>query len=229
MKRLLLSLLAVLALCINAAAENYPYRSDCLWVTVPDHADWLYDKGEKAKVEVQLYRYGVPVDTEVKYEIADDMMPSDRKGSVRLKQGRALIDVGTRTTPGFRDLRLSANVGGKTYKHHIKVGFSVDGIRPYVKEPADFLDFWSKNTEAMRAFPLAYTKEKAEEYCTDKVDCYLLKVQLNKQKQSVYAYLFYPKNAQKRLVPGGALPSRSRHKRPSRSRCATSIMPRTAA
>ena len=24
------------------AVENYPYRSDYLWVTVPDHADWLY-------------------------------------------------------------------------------------------------------------------------------------------------------------------------------------------
>lgn len=27
-------------------AENYPYRSDYLWLTVPDHADWLYQTGE---------------------------------------------------------------------------------------------------------------------------------------------------------------------------------------
>lgn len=206
MKRLLFTLIAVLALCANAAAENYPYRSDCLWVTVPDHADWLYNRGERAKVEVQLYRYGVPVDGEVSYEIADDMMPSDRKGTVKLKQGRALIDIGTRATPGFRDLRLSANVGGKTYKHHIKLGFSVDEIRPVVKEPADFLDFWNKNIADMRAFPLSYTKEKAEEYCTDKVDCYLLKIQLNKQKQSVYAYIFYPKNAQEGSCPAVLCP-----------------------
>lgn len=25
-----------------AIAENYPYRSDYLWYTVPDHRDWLY-------------------------------------------------------------------------------------------------------------------------------------------------------------------------------------------
>ena len=206
MKQLLFTLIAVLALCANAAAENYPYRSDYLWVTVPDHADWLYDKGERAKVEVQLYRYGVPVDGEVSYEIADDMMPSDRKGTAKLKQGRALIDIGTRATPGFRDLRLSANVGGKTYKHHIKLGFSVDEIRPVVKEPSDFLDFWNGNIADMRAFPLSYTKEKAEEYCTDKVDCYLLKIQLNKQKQSVYAYLFYPKNAKKGSCPAVLCP-----------------------
>ena len=50
-------------------AENYPYRSDVLWVTVPDHADWLYETGEKAKVEVQFYKYGIPQDgLEVAYE-----------------------------------------------------------------------------------------------------------------------------------------------------------------
>ena len=194
-------LLMVLAVGAKAVAENYPYRSDYLWVTVPDHADWLYKKGEKARVEVQLYKYGVPVDAVVKYEIADDMLPADRKGEAGLKGGRASIDIGTRTTPGFRDLRLTANVEGKTYKHHIKVGFSVDEIRPYTKEPADFLDFWNKNIEDMRAFPLTYTKTKAEEYCTDKVDCYLLKITLNKQKQAVYAYLFYPKGAQKGQCP----------------------------
>jgi len=194
-------LLMVLAVGAKAVAENYPYRSDYLWVTVPDHADWLYKKGEKARVEVQLYKYGVPVDAVVKYEIADDMLPADRKGEARLKEGRASIDIGTRTTPGFRDLRLTANVDGKTYKHHIKVGFSVDEIRPYTKEPADFLDFWNKNIEDMRAFPLTYSKTKADEYCTDKVDCYLLKITLNKQKQAVYAYLFYPKGAQKGQCP----------------------------
>ena len=201
MKKLFLMLLMVLAVGAKAVAENYPYRSDYLWVTVPDHADWLYKKGEKARVEVQLYKYGVPVDAVVKYEIADDMLPADRKGEARLKGGRASIDIGTRTTPGFRDLRLTANVDGKTYKHHIKVGFSVDEIRPYTKEPADFLDFWNKNIEDMRAFPLTYSKTKADEYCTDKIDCYLVKVTLNKQKQAVYAYLFYPKGAQKGQCP----------------------------
>ena len=201
MKRLLLIISAVLAVWANAAAENYPYRSDFLWVTVPDHADWLYQKGEKAQVEVQLYKYGMSVDTEVSYEIADDMMAADRKGTAKLKQGRAVIDLGTRKTPGFRDIRLSATIDGKTCRHHMKVGFSVDEIRPYVKEPADFTDFWNKNIADMRAFPLSYTREKADEYCTDKVDCYLLKIQLNKQRQSVYAYLFYPKNAQKGKHP----------------------------
>ena len=49
----------------TADAENYPYRSDYLWLTLPDHADWLYKTGEKAKVEVTLCKYGVPQNVEV--------------------------------------------------------------------------------------------------------------------------------------------------------------------
>lgn len=201
MKRLLSLLLMVVAVSMAGLAENYPYRSDYLWVTVPDHADWLYRAGEKARVEVQLYKYGIPQDATVNYEIADDMLAADRKGEVIMKHGRAVIDMGTRNTPGFRDLRLSAVVDGKKYVHHVKVGFSVDEIRPFTREPADFIDFWNRNIEDMRTVPLSYTKEKAEEYCTDKIDCYLLKIRLNKQNQSVYAYLFYPKNAQKGSCP----------------------------
>ena len=42
---------------VSAVAENYPYKSDVLWVTVPNHADWLYKTGEKVTVEVQFYKY----------------------------------------------------------------------------------------------------------------------------------------------------------------------------
>ena len=54
MRKLLLFVLLLLG--IGTQAENYPYRTDCLWLTVPNHADWLYKTGEKAKVEVSLYR-----------------------------------------------------------------------------------------------------------------------------------------------------------------------------
>lgn len=201
MKKIVFALIFAVAAWLNAAAENYPYRSDYLWLAVPDHADWLYHTGEKAKVEVHLYKYGVPRDCKVSYEIADDMLEADKKGTVKLTNGKAIIDMGTRKTPGFRDLRLKATVDGKTYGHHIKVGFSVDKIKPYTNEPADFMDFWNRNIEDMRAVPLKYTKERADEYCTDKIECYLVKLTINKQKQAVYAYLFYPKNAKKGSCP----------------------------
>ena len=157
-------------------AENYPYRSDYLWVTVPDHADWVYKTGENATIEVQFYKYGIPRDAEVSYTIANDMLNDDARGKVFLKNGRAKINIGTRKQPGFRDLRLRVTVDGKEYRHHIKVGFSPEQIKPYTQEPKDFMTFWDANLKEMKNYPLTYTKELAKEYCTDKIDCYLVRV-----------------------------------------------------
>ena len=161
-----------LVAAVSLRAENYPYRSDVLWVTVPNHADWLYRTGEKAEVEVQFYRYGIPQDgLTVNYTLGDDMMPADRKGSVTLKKGSAVVPFGTMHEPGFRDCVLTAELDGKTYTHHIKLGFSPEKLQPFTQLPADFREFWEQNKAEAAKFPLSYTKEKAEEYGTDKVDC----------------------------------------------------------
>ncbi len=180
----------------NIKAENYPYKSDYLWLTVPDHADWLYQTGENAKVEVSFCKYGIPRDGELKYSIGNDMLQLDKHGSVKLKNGRAVINMGTKKTPGFRDMKLSVSLDGKTYEHHIKVGFSVDKIKPYTQEPQDFRSFWQKNVEELKQVPMSYTKELYKDYCTDKIDCYLVKLQIDKMGHSMYGFLFYPKHAQ---------------------------------
>lgn len=180
----------------NIKAENYPYKSDYLWLTVPDHADWLYQTDENAKVEVSFCKYGIPRDGELKYSIGNDMLQPDKHGSVKLKNGRAVINMGTKKTPGFRDMKLSVSLDGKTYEHHIKVGFSVDKIKPYTQEPQDFRSFWQKNVEELKQVPMSYTKELYKDYCTDKIDCYLVKLQIDKMGHSMYGFLFYPKNAQ---------------------------------
>ena len=206
--RFLSMLIGAVLFVLSVAAENYPDRSDVLWVTVPDHADWLYKTGEKAKIEVQFYKYGVPQDgVEVLYELGGDMMPSDTKGTVKLKNGKAVISMGTMKEPGFRDCRLTAKVGGKTYSHHIKVGFSPEKLRPYTQLPSDFNEFWNKTKAEAAQFPLTYTKEYVKKYSTDKMDCYLIRLQLNKQNQCIYGYLFYPKAEGKYpvvLCPPGA-------------------------
>lgn len=206
--RLLCMLVMAVLFMLPAAAENYPYRSDVLWVTMPDHADWLYKTGEKATVEVQFYKYGIPQDgLTVSYELGGDMMPSDAQGTVTLKNGKALIPVGTMREPGFRDCRLTAKLDGKTYSHHVKVGFSPEKLQPYTKLPSDFNEFWDKTKAEAAQFPLTYTKEHVEKYSTDKIDCYLIRLQLNRQNQCIYGYLFYPKAEGKYpvvLCPPGA-------------------------
>ena len=196
----LINLLMLISPCISA--ENYPYRSDALWVTVPDHSDWLYKTGENPEVEIQLYKYGVPVDgAVVSYEIGGDMMPADSSGKVTLRNGRASIKTGTMKTPGFRDLRLSADVDGTLYKHHIKLGFSPEKIEPYTKMPSDFDSFWAGNLEELSKVPLDFTMTPSPKYTTDKMDCWLVNLKVSKQGQSIYGYLFIPKGAKPGSCP----------------------------
>jgi len=208
MKRLFLFVLLLVTL-LPASAENYPYRDDYLWVTVPDHADWLYETGENATVDVQLFRYGQPASGAVViYTLGDDMLPDDRKDSVTLdKNGCATISMGTMTKPGFRDLRLSATIGGKKTEHHIKLGFSPERLKPFVREPKDFVQYWRKAVEEDKKYPLEYTAEPVPEYTTDKMTCQLVKLQLNPEGRCMYGYLFIPKGGGKYpavMCPPGA-------------------------
>ena len=194
----------LLLLGINIQAENYPHRSDCLWVTVPDHADWLYNTGEKAKIEVSLYRYGIPQDVEVSYEIGPDMMPATSSGKAMLKNGRVVIDMGTMKAPGFLDLRLKANINSQKYEHHVKVGFSPEQLKPYTKNPADFDSFWQNAIEKARrevtSEKLLMSSKKVDEYCTDETDMFLLKIHTD-QRHSIYAYLSMPKDCSMKKLP----------------------------
>lgn len=193
-KKTLLMAVAML-MSVLAHAENYPFRSDYLWVTVPDHADWIYKTGEKASIEVQFFKYGIPRDCEVSYTIGDDMLDADAQGTIRLSGGRGKISAGTKKTPGFRDIVLTTKVDGKEYSHHVKIGFSPEKIVPFTKEPSDFSTFWKLQKESLKSTPLSYTRERAEEYCTDLILCDLIKLRIDKT-HSVYAYLTYPRNAQ---------------------------------
>ena len=187
MKRILLFFVFLLCVVLTQAAENYPYRSDYLWVTVPDHADWLYQCGEKATVEVQFYKYGVPRNGVVEWEVGTDLLPADQKGTANLKNGRAKIQMGTAKKPSFRDLRLKMTLDGVTYEHHVKVGFSADKIQPFTKEPKDFWQFWQQNLEEAKKFPLNYTKEYVKEMSNSKVDAWRLKISLDRERHSFYA------------------------------------------
>ena len=200
MKKLTFAIIMLLAAVATATAENYPYRNDYLWVTTPDHADWLYKTGETATVEVQLFKYGYAKDSNVSYEIGQDMMPPSSKGTVKLKNGKATINLGTRKTPGFTYLKLTANADNEKTEHHIKVGYDVDKILPFTKKPDEFGNFWKQTLDEMHKTPLSYTRELAKEYCTDKIDCWLIKLQID-NGHSMYGYLFMPKDREGRKLP----------------------------
>ncbi|MDO4802022.1 MAG: acetylxylan esterase [Prevotellaceae bacterium] len=203
-------MLMMLVCSLTCNSENYPYRSDYLWQTTPNHADWLYETGEKASVDVAFSLYGIPQDLEVKYEIGPDMMPATTSGKITLKHGKATINMGTMNKPGFLDLRLSAEKNGTTYQHHIKVGFSPEKLKPYTKNPDDFDSFWKSNIQVARqeakTEQMLVMQKKIEAYSTDDFDCWLLKLKTDR-RHSIYGYLTKPKKQGKYpvvLCPPGA-------------------------
>lgn len=194
-KTAILSFLFVLLTATLLHGENNPYRSDYLWVARPDHADWNYRAGEKASIDVEFYKYGIPQNCEVTYTIGNDMLADDEHGTIKLVNGHGTIKAVTRKTPGFRVLRLSTVIDGVKYDHHIGLAFSPNDIEPYTQMPKDFTDFWDKAKADAARFPLRYTRERAEEYCTDKIDCWLIRLELNGKGQCMYGYLTMPKDA----------------------------------
>jgi len=187
-------LLTFLAAVVNTFAENYPYRSNVLWVTTPSHSDWLYALNEEAAVTVSLYEYGIVQDgIEISFSVGPELMPSDASGTVVLKDGSAVIPVGTMSVPGFRDCRLQAVLGGQEYLHHIKVGFEPDKLTPYTQLPDDFTSFWERAKEEAAQCPMEVESKFVADYSSGKVDCYLVKLQAFEMGHSVYGYLTIPK------------------------------------
>lgn len=178
----------------NLFAQNYPDHNNVLWVTTPNNKNWLYKINEKAKIKVALFEYGILQDNiELNYSVGPELMPADMKGKIKLTNGEAFIDIGTMTEPGFRDCQLQVELNGEVYKHHIKVGFEPEKLQPYTKLPKDFNSYWSlAKTEAAKC-PFYFEKTYAPEFSNNKVDCYLVKLQVYKKNHFVYGYLTIPK------------------------------------
>lgn len=203
MKRQLLSflLLVAAALAMVAKAENYPYRSDVLWVTVPNHADWNYRVGQQAEVEVMFLKYGVPRDGELEYAIGTDLLEADQQGTVQLKGGRCSIKMGTAKKPCFRDLRLKLRIDGQTYSHHVKVGFSPELIKPFTQLPKDFQQYWQQAKDEAKKYPLKYTIEPYLPFTNEQVETFLVKLDLDSRHHSLYGYLMKPRGAKPGSCP----------------------------
>lgn len=194
MIRKLQTILLFLVLYSLLNAQNYPHQSDLLWVAAPDKKEWLYNLGEEAKVTVSLYKYGIRLDeVEIHYSVGPELMPVDLNGKERLNNGVATIPVGTMHEPGFRDCVLQVQLGDKTYKHHVKVGFEPEKLEPFTPLPDDFTSFWENAKMEASRCPMEVEKIFAPEYSNKKVDCYLVKIQAYKKNQFVYGYLTVPK------------------------------------
>ena len=194
---------------LGTSSLSAQIRGSNIVVTVtPDNQDWNYRVGEKANFTVNVRKSGTLLNqVKVDYEAGPAMFPEVKK-STTLKDG-TMKWCGSLNRPGFYRLKVIAHVDGKDYEGLCTAGFSPEKIQPFAQEPKDFDAFWQQAKDELKNVPMSYTKELAKEYCTDKIDCYLVKLQIDKKGHAMYGYLFYPKNASQGshpvvLTPPGA-------------------------
>ena len=186
-----------LAAAFFASAQFY---SDWSWFSVPDHADWTYQVGEQATVEVFLSKYGIPQDGTLTFTVSDDLMAPDTEGTAELRSGRARIPVGTRRSPGFRNVQIRYAEGENTTQTRIKLGFAPEQIRPVVALPDDFKAFWQREIAAMEARPLRVREIPQPARNTATEDCTLVRVAVD-DEHGVYGYLYVPRDVAPRSCP----------------------------
>ena len=172
MKRFSTILTFIVALAICAIAQ--PRATKVQLILVPDHADALYNVGEKAHIKIIALDCGMPLkEGVVKWEVSEDLMPAHRSDSVALKgHNEATINIGTMKKFGFLRVKASIAKDGKNYSSITTIGYNPDKLVPTVQKPDDFKSFWAKQVEAARKIALKPIMTLLPERCTDKVNVY---------------------------------------------------------
>lgn len=175
----------------------------------PDHQDWTYKLGEKVEFVVSVTQSGRPVEMEnVRYSIKEEKMEPIKEGSLQLKDGSATIAADGMKTPGFLRCEVFATVDGKEYRGLGTAAFEPEMIKPTVKMPSDFEEFWSKGKAELAEVPMDPKMIHIPERSTEMVDVYHVNFQ-NIKNSRIYGVLTVPKGEGKfpaiLQVPGAGI------------------------
>ena len=188
MKRILLSLLALVALLPLSAQ----IRGNNVVVTVePDHQDWHYELGQTAKFNVEVRRSGTLIDhVQIDYQAGPEMYQTEKK-SLTLKDGTLQLK-GTMKQPGFYRVDVTAHVDGKDYKGACAAAFAPGQLQPSTVMPQDFETFWQGAIKEARKTDLNPTKRLLPERCTKDVNVYEVSFQNIQPNYRTYGILCVP-------------------------------------
>ncbi|MBD0777839.1 acetylxylan esterase [Maribacter sp. ANRC-HE7] len=189
MKKVVFLLLIVFAaMQINAQ----PSKKLVQVIVSPDQPDWTYQTGERAKFTISVLRNSVPLDgIEVKYRILPEKMDVWEEGTVKLKDGKAVLKAPKFKDPGFLRCWAFVEIEGKKYSSYSTAGFSPEKIKPTTNLPDDFKAFWDKGKEELSKIPVRPVLTLMPERCTDKADVY--HVSIDNIKGKIYGILCKPK------------------------------------
>lgn len=200
----------LIALLVSVALHAQPAERFVKVIVGPDHNNWTYNVGEKAKFTISVLQNGNPVrDAKVWYEIGPEKMEPVKKDSATLSKGVTTVDGGTLKTPGFLRCIVTAEVDGERYRGLATAGFDPLSITPTVENPSDFMDFWKEAKEEAAKIPMDAQLTLLPERCTETVNVYHLSLQNFRNRSRVYGILCVPKKEGKYpallTVPGAGV------------------------
>lgn len=163
-------------------------------MVAPDHADWTYSVGEKAKFKVTVLKNSEIVKNAViRYEVGPEMLTPVKTDSLQMKNDEFVIEGGTMAAPGFIRCKVTAYFEGNKYDGLATAGFAPETIKPTTLEPSDFTAFWDKAKAENAKIPMDVKLTLLPDRCTEKVNVYHANIQNFKVGTRLYGILCVPK------------------------------------
>lgn len=160
----------------------------------PDHADWVYNIGEKVRFKVTITRNSELLqDVKIRYEVGPEMMTALMKESAVLKDGRLVIDGGTLGKAGFLRCKVIAEYEGVNYEGLATAAFNPELIKPTAEYPDDFIQFWDKAKQDLAIVPMDVKLTLLPDRCTEKTNVYQANIQNYKPGMRLYGIVSIPK------------------------------------
>lgn len=167
-------------------------------IVAPDHANWVYNPGEKVSFQVTVMKNSEPIqDVKIKYEFGPEMMTPVKRDSAVLKDGQFRIEGGTLKEAGFLRCKVSAVVDGVRYENLATAAYSPEQIKPTTELPADFVQFWDNAKAEASKIPMDAKLTLLPDRCTEKVNVYQANIQNYRVGTRLYGILCVPKKAGK--------------------------------
>jgi len=191
-------------LLIVCLAFSQPSQKLIKVLVTPTHSDWTYELGEKADFEIQVLKNGQLIpDISIRYEIGLEQLSATIKETQLLKHGKTTIKGGKLDKPGFLRCHVWVDYKGRTYDAWGTAGYAPNKIRPTVKLPDDFDEFWNSAKKELSKIPIDAIVTLKPELCTSEINVYHVSLQNLKMPLSwrgisrFYGMLSVPKKSGK--------------------------------
>lgn len=194
MKRLLL----VIGLSLSLhAASALPKGKISIEITPDRTEDWRYSAGDSVAYDIVVRVDGKPLkNASVKYTFAREKMPAHETHRATLPDGRLRVKTAGMPCPGFLTCQvfLLDEKGATVADDLAQAAFDPEKLRPMTDMPEDFAAFWERAKAENAKIPMDPRVERAEQWCTDKVDVYYVRLQSFRKDNYVYGYVSVPKS-----------------------------------